>query len=674
MKNAVAFSFTLALPLALCAATNYPSSGGDIATAEGWGLDEVPSGVVGFTLGVPYRASQAVTFAGMQLSGSSGASSVFDLSSGSVTLNGNTATDLQFMSSGLTAVMKGGSFAVGKGSQIGYTSSVAGNTLVLDGCTFTHTGSTLMVGASTSSGNAVVLTNGASASLATLEICNNGGRGNRFEVNAGCTVTTSGNVLSDSYGGKQDTDDGLLLVRGAGASIATSNGRYLYIGYRHDNNTVTVADGGSLSIPGGTLEFGVTSGTGGSSHCANGRLNVLNGATVSTYNLMMGINSHGNTTVVSNATLNVGYATIVGSTGGTNRLVATGSSSTVVAARLRLGMDDGSDRNEVVVSDGAKLTAMSDFVVGSSTMFNEVVASNATLQVQSFVIGKYAAASNNAVRIKGPSAVLTQTRNSWGQTDANGYFGCGANGLLELSDRCVVTSPHPAPVIGGLSNGNVLRITGGAQATGSNPCVGRAATANTDATTGNRLEVLDGAKYTVVRPYVKGVGNGIVVSNATLYTSNTQTNTVYIGCVESGELVGATSNNYLRLEGSTPDVRLVSTGGYCIWNGSRVEFVLPPEPYAKAPLCGSQLHVDATSDIVVDLSAVDATRHGKLRYPLFEVSVNNDALRNMLNAEALRRANARLAGKAVIAWEGSGIGSKLVCTVKGNNGMVILFR
>lgn len=669
------FSLTLVLPLALSAVTNYPSSGGDIATAEGWGLEEVPSGVVGFTLGVPYSASQAVTFAGMQLSGSSGDSSVFDLSSGSVTLNGNTDTDLQFSSSGLTAVINGGSLTVGKGSRIGYTSSTVGNTLVFDGCTFAHTGSKLMVGASESSGNAVVLTNNASASLGVLEISNNGGHGNRFEINAGCTVTT-GNVMSDSYGTRRTTDDSLLLIRGTGASLATSSSKYMYIGYRHDNNVVTVADGGSLSIPSGTLQFGVASGTGGASHCANGWLNVLNGATVSTYNLTMGINSHENTTFVSNATLNVGYATLLGSTGGTgtNRLVATGSSTTVVTTRLRLGMETGNDCNEVVVSDGAKLTAMSDFVVGSATQFNEVVASNATLQVQSFVIGKYAAASNNAVRITGPSAVLTQTKNSWGQTDAIGYFGQGANGLLELSDRCVVTSPHPAPVIGNLSNGNVLRITGGAQATGSNPCVGHAATASTDATTGNRLEILDGAKYTVVRPYVKGVGNGIVVSNATLYSNNTQTNTVIIGYVASGDLVGATSNNYLRLEGSSPDVRLFSTGGYCIWNGSRVEFVLPPEPYDKAPLCGSQLHVDASSDIVVDLSAVDATSHGKLRYPLFEVSVNNDSLRSMLNADALRRANARLAGKAVIAWEGSGIGSTLVCTVKGNKGMMLLFR
>ena len=330
------FSFTLALPLALSAVTNYPSSGGDIATTEGWGLDEVPSGVVGFTLGVPYSASQAVTFAGMQLSGSSGVSSVFDLSSGSVTLNGNTDTDLQFSSSGLTAVMRGGSLTVGKGSQIGYTSSVVGNTLILDGCAFTHTGSKLMVGASESSGNAVVLTNNASASLGVLEISNNGGHGNRFEVNAGCTVTT-GNVMSDSYGTRRTTDDSLLLVRGTGASLATSSSKYMYIGYRHDNNVVTVADGGSLSIPSGTLQFGVASGTGEASHCANGRLNVLNGATVSTYTLAMGINSHGNATVVSNGTLNVGYATVVGSTGGTNRLVATGSSATVVATRLRIG-------------------------------------------------------------------------------------------------------------------------------------------------------------------------------------------------------------------------------------------------------------------------------------------------------------------------------------------------
>ena len=673
------FSFTLVLPLALSAVTNYPSSGGDIATADGWGLDEVPSGVVGFTLGVPYSASQAVTFAGMQFSGTSGASSVFDLSSGSVTLNGNTATDLQFTSSGLTAIMKGGSLTVGNGSRIGYTSSVAGNTLVLDGCSFTHTGSTLMVGASESAGNAVVLTNGASASLSTLEICDNGGNGNRFEVNAGCTVTTSGHVMSDSYGTRRTTDGGLLLVRGAGASLTLAANKNLYIGWRHDNNVVTVSDGASLSLSGtGAIQFGYAASGSGASPCGHGALNLLDSASASCYYLTLGKYSSSNTVTIRNATLSVGYTTSVGETAGygTNTLVVSGASATVGATRLRISMGAGSDRNVVRILDGATLNSMSDTRIGSYGAFNELVVSNAVLNAAALSVGFDASASNNVLRVMGPSASFSLSKDSWGTSGAQGYFGAGGGGLVEFSDRCVVTFSHAkSSIVGHLSNGNILRITGRAQVTEPNPVIGNPARAGSSATTGNRLEILDGATYTLVRPFVKGVGNGIVISNATLYSSNSQTNTFVVGdaLAADGDIAEATSNNYFRVEGGSPKVRAAyPSAGFRIWNRSRLEFALPSTPYAETPLVGSQLHMDATSDIMVDLSAVNAVKHGKLKYTLFEISNSSyTVLKSALNASVLERANMRLAPKgASIAWEGL----KLVCTVKGNNGMMLLFR
>ena len=674
------FSFTLALPLALCAATNYPSSGGDIATAEGWGLDEVPSGVVGFTLGVPYSASKAVTFAGMQLSGSSGTSSVFDLSSGFVTLNGNTATDLQFMSSGLTAVMKGGSFTVGKGSRIGYTSSVAGNTLTLDGCAFSHVGSKLMVGASASSGNAVVLTNGATAAISALELSNNGGNGNRFEVNAGCTVSTTGDVVSDSYGSRAEADSSLLLVRGAGASLSLASGKSVYIGWRHDNNVVTVAGGASLQLSStGVIQFGSTGQ--GSSPCGHGALNVLDSASASAQSLQVGVSSSCNSVTVSNATLSVGWETAIGMNSGygTNSLVAAGPSATVGVSRLRIAKEAGCDRNFVRVLDGATLNSPSDTRIGWSGSFNELVVSNATFNAAALSVGYDATASNNTLRIAGPSTVFTLPKDSWGDSGAQGYFGAGGGGLVEFSDGCAVTFNHAkSSVIGSLSDGNIVRVTGGAQVTEPNPVVGRPPRADSPATTGNRLEILDGATFTLVRPYVKGVGNGIVVSNATLHSSNSQVNTFVVGeTFESeGDLAEATSNNFLRLEGSSPKVRAAYTGaGFRFRNRSRLEFALPAVPYAEAPLRGSQLDVDDTSDIVFDFSALDAVSHGRLKYRLFETTTANDNLKSMLSEVSLKRANERLKQRgASIAWEGSGIGSKLVCTVKGNNGMVILFR
>ena len=241
----------------MAASVNFPSGGGDISSATDWGLSEVPSGVVGFPLGSPYSTSNSVTFAGMELSGSSGDASTFSLSNGvTVALNGNTATDLNFASSGLKATFKGGSLSVTKGSRIGYQASRKDNTLVLDGCTFTHSGSTFMVGASASTGNTVVLTNGASAAFSSVEISDNGGHDNRLEVNAGCTATVGGHLMSDYYGTRAADDSSLLLVRGVGASLTMASGKNIYIGWRHDNNVVTVADGAFLSVPGtGAIQF-----------------------------------------------------------------------------------------------------------------------------------------------------------------------------------------------------------------------------------------------------------------------------------------------------------------------------------------------------------------------------------------------------------------------------------
>lgn len=675
-------AFIAACAPLMAASVNFPSGGGDISSATDWGLPDVPSGVVGFALGSPYSASNSVTFAGMELSGSSGDSSTFSLSNGvTVALNGNTATDLNFNSSGLKATFKGGSLSVTKGSRIGYDKR-RNNALVLDGCSFTHKGDTFMVGASASTGNAVVLTNGASAAFSTVEISDNGGHDNRLEVNAGCTATVGGHLMSDYYGTRAAGDSSLLLVRGAGASLTMASGKNIYIGWRHDNNVVTVSDGASLSVPGtGAIQFGYAASGSGASPCGFGALNVLDSATASCYNLHIGTYSSNNVVTVSNATLSVGYATYVGKTAGygANTLVAAGSSAVVGATRLVISDIAGCDHNAVRILDGARLNSMSAMRLGIGGAFNELVVSNATLNAAGFVIGKWANASNNVLRIMGPNASFSLTKDSWDLDGAYGYFGRGAGGLIEYSDRCVVSFSHAkSAVIGNLSNGNVVRVTGGAQVTDPNPVVGHPPRAGSAATTGNRLEILDGATFTLVRPYVKGVGNGIVVSNATLMSSNSQTNTFNVGDVlaADGDIAEATSNNFLRLAGETPKVRATQSGaGFRIWNRSRIEFVLPATPYAEAPLRGCQLHLDDTSDIVFDFSLVDATSHGKLKYRLFETTTANEDLKGLLSAEALARANARLATKgASIAWEGWGVGSALVLSVKGNRGCVLIFR
>ena len=674
---------------ALAAGTAFPSGGGDISTAADWGLEDLPTGDVTLPLGYQYTSTNNVAFSTMEFSGGNHESTLAISNGVTVSLNGNTETDLKFGSSGQTMILKGGAFSVQKGSRIGYTSSNKGNTLVLDGCSFSHLGSILKVGASVSPGNAVILTNNATAALHSLELCNNGSHGNRFEVNAGCTVTAANNSYTDSFGTCAADDGSLLLVRGAGASFSVANGKSFFIGMRHENNEVRVEDGASFSVPGtGSIQFGPIDGwTSGISPCGYSALNVFNSATVSSYYLTMGCKkgSGNNTVTISNATVTIGWQTLVGGSAagyGTNTIVATGSSTVFTAGRLRIGgtaADAPSDRNVVMVLDGAKLTSLGDTRIGGSGSFNEVIVSNATMQAASLTIGQLSNASNNALRIMGPSAKFTLAADSWGTTDASGCFGNGDGGLLEYSDHCSVTFSHAnSSVIGNLSNGNVVRMTGGASVKESVPVVGRPARDGVDATTGNRLEVLDGATYSIVRLFAKGVGNGVVVSNATVLSSNSQTNTFIVGEVfaADGDLAEATSNNYIRLEGETPRIYSSDSGaGYRIWNRSRVEFALPATPYAEAPLKGCQLHLDDSSDFVFDFSALDAVQHGRMKFRLFEASTSNDGLKNLCSASAIARANASLAERgASLAWEGSGIGATLVLTVPGNYGMLMLLK
>ena len=658
---------------ALAAGTAFPSGGGDIASPTAWGLEELPTGEVEFPLGSDYSSSAAVSFSEVDLSGSSKASSVFDLSSGPVTITGgNNDADpsFQFLSSGLTARFKGGFLNAKANVWIGYATTAKNNTLIFDNCSLTNLSGVVRVAHGTGNhGNTLIFTNNATARLNALYINSTGGDSNYLEINPGCTVACAA-FRTDEYGSREAADSSLTVVRGSGAKLSITGN--LLIGYRHYNNVITVKDGATLDV-GGSLQFGPGSGSpSGSSRSGYERLNVLNGATMSYNNLTLGNVSAENNVLISNATVTAGNATTVGysADGGTNVLEVVGSETHYAAKRLLLGSAEQCDRNLAYIRDGAEITANSKTSIGIGGAFNEVIVSNANATLKGLVVGQESTGSNNVLRVCGPNVAFSYT------LVTNDFFGLGSNGLVEFSDHCSVTSGMEPPV-GTHSNDNVLRITGGASVTDSNLMLGRAETSSMAATSGNRVEILDGATYTLTyRPFVRGVGNGIVVSNASFYSSNSQTNNFLFGHVSSGELAEATSNNYLRLEGTSPLVRASSTGaGFRFWNRSRLEFALPATPYAQAPLKGSQLHIDDSSDFVFDFSALDAVQHGRMKFRLFEASTSNDGLKNLCSASAIARANASLAERgASLAWEGSGIGATLVLTVPGNYGMLMLLK
>ena len=490
----------------------------------------------------------------------------------------------------------------------------------------------------------VALCHAADFPLAGGDIASNGadgwngakpGFGEEAKFTQAGTYTASGNV---TFGSVNFASDGLVFDLRSGNRVVTLDGATPVTGPTVANATTqlkggswsgtgmkfqSIGDGYALTLsdgavitdagtfsPGYSLKDNTIILTGASEIHANEfklhewsktgtKLDVGDGSKVySTGNFL--VQGGGSTPFVGNHLLDVHGANSLLQVGGDFEIGRVNSDNVV---RIRDGASfsvEGTSKSVIIGGGGRHLLEVLNGATATvkgtkfSTCDNRILVSNATYTASwNFYLGTTSAVTGNVMTVTGPDAVFDWKGN---------VFGSGCGNVFELSDRASWRMGGAnVTLMGGASN-NVLRVTGGAVLENvASPAGDKNFYIGSDNETkgGNTIEILDGANVKVERFYVRGVGNRVVVSNATLQASASST-------AGYGILLGEGSNssgNALVVQGATPIVVVNS----CTMNkGSILRFEVPKEGYASdhVPVTARVLRLDDTVNrIEIDCAA-----------------------------------------------------------------------
>ena len=552
----------------------FPSAGGDLASATDWGesLPPVNSDTAYIKNNGTYRATDNVTFFQFSIYANN---ALFDLSQDGnkrITVNDSSANAFTVVRGNVTHSFKGGEWLfANKGNfSIGSARNYSNNSSVLDGACVTNVG-TVYLGYSNGHSNTLTLTNNAMLHAQSVYLANSvtDTGGNRMVVRAGCRVNTSSTYM-DIYGSRTDTSGRHeLIVCGTDAEFIASS--IFQMGSRHDGNSVRILDGAVFRS--GNLSFG-------SDLDANG-VPKMSGSSIET---------SGHTFFV-------------------------GPSASAVITTARIG--NSAAGNECVVSNGS--FTFHSFVIGY-----EASASN----------NVFRAVGPEASFLFDRTGFWEMSFDDNG-TDCRGPFGRGGGGLFEFSSGATNNYSGTRTYFGHLSGRNTLRVTDGSAwlAPRMEMYLGYKDVRGV----GNRLEVGAGSVFSTSRFHVCVQDNSVVISNGTLQCHVSSPSAFYLGLVPDGTSA-TTTENLLRFEGGCPKLRFTeAAGGMRIYNGSRLEFALPATPYAEPPIVTYQIDMDDTVDIFIDTSAPDATKHRRLRYVLARVAANSNLLNESALSRARAR-------------------------------------
>ena len=490
----------------------------------------------------------------------------------------------------------------------------------------------------------VALCHAADFPLAGGDIASNGadgwngakpGFGEEAKFTQAGTYTASGNV---TFGSVNFASDGLVFDLRSGNRVVTLDGATPVTGPTVANATTqlkggswsgtgmkfqSIGDGYALTLsdgavitdagtfsPGYSLKDNTIILTGASEIHANEfklhewsktgtKLDVGDGSKVySTGNFL--VQGGGSTPFVGNHLVDVHGANSLLQVGGDFEIGRVNSDNVV---RIRDGASfsvEGTSKSVIIGGGGRHLLEVLNGATATvkgtkfSTCDNRILVSNATYTASwNFYLGTTSAVTGNVMTVTGPDAVFDWKGN---------VFGSGCGNVFELSDRASWRMGGAnVTLMGGASN-NVLRVTGGAVLENvASPAGDKNFYIGSDNETkgGNTIEILDGANVKVERFYVRGVGNRVVVSNATLQASASST-------AGYGILLGEGSNssgNALVVQGATPIVVVNS----CTMNkGSILRFEVPKEGYASdhVPVTARVLRLDDTVNrIEIDCAA-----------------------------------------------------------------------
>ena len=605
MKRSIAVLAACLSAGAFLRAETYPTAGGDIATATGWGgTMPASTAAVDFPDGV-YTASQDAEFGSIQLD--SGATFDFTATPGrKITLNASSSSALVFNhgvsggANGTTLILKGGTWDMPAGGDIyfGYSSGRnprANRTILLsDGVCITNVAN--LYASNSEFGNLLRFTGGSSIFCSGKFYASHGSaRDVRVEILDGSTVQALrfGTDEQPTQGGGNS-----ITVSGAGSSLtATATGpkQPSVVGTHLDGHALYVTNGAALSVANGYMALGTCWSYSATVDRASHRnvLHLANGATADVMFLHIGAF----TTADGRSTFTGGPQGI-GSCSNEVRLL---SGARLSCRDLFIGGDVNSCGNRMTV-DGATLAMIGTVEsthglhIGHAGWGNELVFTNVTTfsstdtLMPQFWIGGAISSSNNTFRLTGAATHAYFD----GQKD---IFGPGTGNELVIENGAFYETADTRCNWSRVGTNATIRVQGGGRMKVDRTMYVGAAGSGYGC--GNRLYVGPGGTF------INGAGilialnsaiaetcpmqNGVVVSNGMVNITGTD-----------GQLTAST-NCYVQISGTNP---VVTVGGVCtVLRLGRLTFNVPKCGFAATPLTVKRLVMEEGATLEVDCSS-----------------------------------------------------------------------
>ena len=610
-------------------AETYPTAGGDISTAEGWG-GTLPAAdaLVEFSDGT-YTASADVAFGGITNRGNV----TFDFTATperTITINAATSKTIVFYNTGengTTHRFRGGTWAFPAGGYVFLGTSNGRNTsanrtiLFSDGVCFTN--ATIVSPIDRDYNSTFRMTGGSSIFCSDMFRAIVGSiKNSRAEILDGSRVTAK-RIFVDyqpSQGGPAvvvvSGANSTFRATGVASDAASGIGTYL------DGHQLYVTNGAILDVAGYLVEGQTWSKDGDKRHSSK-NLIYLDNATASVKYLYMGAY------VVANAPDNTWNGHPDGVSSHDNEIYVKSGASLAVT-QLFIGADRLSHHNRVVVDGGSISCAGTGLHVGHYGWGNELLLTNVTCYTADnlmprILVGVNENSSNNVLRIAGAASRVAFNGES------RDPFQSGSYNEIVVENGAYFEAPATRFDCFQSASHSTIRVrSGGCMRVSKTFYVG--GKADSWLGFGNRLVVEDGGSYTNASGGIR-VGlsanvaadtppNGFVLSNGTVYVN----------------ALSVSTNCYAEISGTNS---LLKASAVCpIMKNATLRFVIPKTGYAATPLVvkGITMAEDAMLDF--DISARPC-----LDAPLTLVTGTQSLT---IPASVLAAANEALDGKGVV--------------------------
>ena len=574
-------------------AETYPTAGGDISTAEGWG-GALPAtdAKVAFEAGT-YTASADVAFGVVTNYGNV----TFDFTATpdrTITINAATAKTVAFFDTGengSTYQFKGGTWTFPAGGYVILGSSdgrnaAANRTMLLsDGVCFTNA---VIVSAIDRDYNSTFRMTGGSSIYCSDMFRAVGGstKNSRAEILDGSSVTAR-RIFADY----QPTQGGaaVVVVSGANSTLratGTSGGDASGIGTYLDGHQLYVTNGAVLNMAGYLVEGQTWSKDGANRQSSKNLIYLANNATASVRYLYMGAY------VVFNKPDDLENGHPDGLSSHDNELhVKSGASLDVT--QLFIGADRLSHHNRVVVDGGLISCVDMGIHVGHYGWGNELLLTNVTCYTEEklmprILVGVNSPSSNNVLRIAGATSHVVFNGES------SDLFYKGPNNEVVVENGAYLEAATTRfDCFGSTSNSTIRVRNGGRMRVAKTFYVG--GKADSWLGCGNRLIVEDGGSYTNASGGIR-VGlsgnvaagtppNGFVLSNGKTWV----------------EALKVSTNCYAEISGTNPVMRTSAVN--TIMKNATLRFVIPKTGYVATPIVGKGLTMAEEAVLDFDISS-----------------------------------------------------------------------